>query len=57
MAQRISRAKQSTKASGVPFHLPTSRERTGRLRRPELENVPNGSTKLLPETIATPLIE
>jgi RNA polymerase sigma factor (sigma-70 family) len=32
MAQRISRAKQSIKASGVPFHLPTSRERTERLR-------------------------
>jgi predicted RNA polymerase sigma factor len=32
MAQRISRAKQSIKASGVPFHLPTSRERAQRLR-------------------------
>ena len=27
MAQRISRAKQSIKASGVPFQLPTSQER------------------------------
>jgi RNA polymerase sigma factor (sigma-70 family) len=32
MAQRISRAKQSIKASGVPFRLPTSEERTQRLR-------------------------
>ena len=32
MAQRISRAKQSIKASGVPFGLPTSEERTQRLR-------------------------
>jgi predicted RNA polymerase sigma factor len=32
MAQRISRAKQNIRASGVPFHLPTSRERTERLR-------------------------
>ena len=32
MAQRISRAKQSIKASGVPFRLPTNRERTQRLR-------------------------
>ena len=32
MAQRISRAKQSIKASGVPFRLPTSQERTQRLR-------------------------
>ena len=32
MAQRISRAKQSIKASGVPFRLPTSQERAQRLR-------------------------
>jgi RNA polymerase sigma factor (sigma-70 family) len=32
MAQRISRAKQSIKASGVPFRLPTARERIERLR-------------------------
>jgi RNA polymerase sigma factor (sigma-70 family) len=32
MAQRISRAKQSIKASGVPFQLPTSKERDQRLR-------------------------
>ena len=32
MAQRISRAKQSIKASGVPFQLPTSQERGQRLR-------------------------
>ena len=32
MAQRISRAKQSIKASGVPFQLPTQQERAGRLR-------------------------
>jgi RNA polymerase sigma factor (sigma-70 family) len=32
MAQRISRAKSSIKASGVPFQLPTSRERAQRLR-------------------------
>jgi predicted RNA polymerase sigma factor len=32
MAQRISRAKSSIKASGVPFQLPTSEERTQRLR-------------------------
>jgi len=32
MAQRISRAKNSIKASGVPFRLPTSEERTQRLR-------------------------
>ncbi len=32
MAQRISRAKQTIKASGVPFRLPTSRERIQRLR-------------------------
>ena len=32
MAQRISRAKQSIKASGVPFQLPTSQERSRRLR-------------------------
>ena len=31
MAQRISRAKQSIKASGVPFQLPTSQERAQRL--------------------------
>jgi len=32
MAQRISRAKQSIKASGVPFSLPTNEERAQRLR-------------------------
>ncbi|MGH9403314.1 MAG: RNA polymerase sigma factor, partial [Terriglobia bacterium] len=32
MAQRISRAKQSVKASGVPFQAPTSEERAQRLR-------------------------
>src|SRR5947208_13806048 len=32
MAQRISRAKQTIKASGVPFRLPTSEERAQRLR-------------------------
>jgi predicted RNA polymerase sigma factor len=32
MAQRISRAKQRIKASGVPFGLPTSAERAARLR-------------------------
>jgi RNA polymerase sigma factor (sigma-70 family) len=32
MAQRISRAKSSIKASGVPFRLPTSAERAQRLR-------------------------
>ena len=32
MAQRISRAKNTIKASGVPFRLPTSQERTQRLR-------------------------
>ncbi|MGH7100289.1 MAG: RNA polymerase sigma factor [Stellaceae bacterium] len=32
MAQRISRTKQSIKASGVPFRLPTSQERDQRLR-------------------------
>ena len=32
MAQRISRAKQSIKASGVPFRLPTEQERAQRLR-------------------------
>ena len=32
MAQRISRAKQSIKASGVPFRLPTGEERAERLR-------------------------
>jgi predicted RNA polymerase sigma factor len=32
MAQRISRAKHSIKASGVPFHLPTNQERAQRLR-------------------------
>jgi RNA polymerase sigma factor (sigma-70 family) len=31
MAQRISRAKQSIKASGVPFQMPTDRERVERL--------------------------
>jgi len=32
MAQRISRAKRSIKASGVPFRLPTNQERAERLR-------------------------
>ena len=32
MAQRISRAKQSTKASGVPFQMPTPDEQAARLR-------------------------
>jgi predicted RNA polymerase sigma factor len=32
MAQRISRAKQSIKSSGVPFRLPTKQERADRLR-------------------------
>ena len=32
MAQRISRAKQSIKASGVPFRFPTDQERTQQLR-------------------------
>ena len=32
MAQRISRAKQSIKLSGVPFRLPTNQERAQRLR-------------------------
>jgi predicted RNA polymerase sigma factor len=32
MAQRISRAKQSIKKSGVPFQLPTTEERAQRLR-------------------------
>ena len=32
MAQRISRAKQSIKASGAPFRLPTNEERAQRLR-------------------------
>jgi RNA polymerase sigma factor (sigma-70 family) len=32
MAQRISRAKQSIKNSGIPFQLPTTEERTQRLR-------------------------
>ncbi len=32
MAQRISRAKNNIKASGVPFRLPTSQERVERLR-------------------------
>src|SRR4030095_10270197 len=32
MAQRISRAKQSIKASGVPFRLPSRRDRAERLR-------------------------
>ena len=31
MAQRISRAKQSIKASGVPFRMPTIRDRADRL--------------------------
>jgi RNA polymerase sigma factor (sigma-70 family) len=31
MAQRISRAKQTIKTSGVPFRLPSPQERTGRL--------------------------
>jgi RNA polymerase sigma factor (sigma-70 family) len=31
MAQRISRAKQTIKASGTPFRLPSPHERTGRL--------------------------
>ncbi len=31
MAQRISRAKQSIKSSGIPFSLPTDQERTQRL--------------------------
>ena len=33
MAQRISRAKQRIKASGVPFRMPTAEERAQRLRR------------------------
>ncbi len=32
MAQRISRAKQTIKTSGIPFQLPTPEERTQRLR-------------------------
>jgi RNA polymerase sigma factor (sigma-70 family) len=32
MAQRISRAKQTIKTSGIPFQLPTSEERVERLR-------------------------
>jgi RNA polymerase sigma factor (sigma-70 family) len=32
MAQRISRAKQSIKESGIPFQLPTAEERSQRLR-------------------------
>ena len=32
MAQRISRAKQRIKSSGVPFRMPTADERTDRLR-------------------------
>ncbi len=32
MAQRISRAKQSVKDSGIPFQLPTAKERAQRLR-------------------------
>jgi RNA polymerase sigma factor (sigma-70 family) len=32
MAQRISRAKQTIKTSGIPFQLPTAEERTERLR-------------------------
>jgi RNA polymerase sigma factor (sigma-70 family) len=31
MAQRISRAKQNIKSSGVPFSMPSARERAGRL--------------------------
>ena len=33
MAQRISRAKQRIKTSGVPFRMPTDRERAERLER------------------------
>ena len=36
MAQRISRAKQTIKASGVPFALPKEEERDRRGRRPSL---------------------
>ena len=32
MAQRISRAKQTIKASGIPFRLPSPEERAQRLR-------------------------
>jgi predicted RNA polymerase sigma factor len=32
MAQRVSRAKQTIKASGVPFRLPSANERAERLR-------------------------
>lgn len=32
MAQRISRAKQTIKASGIPFRMPADEERAGRLR-------------------------
>ena len=32
MAQRISRAKQSVKTSGIPFRMPTDQEQTQRLR-------------------------
>jgi RNA polymerase sigma factor (sigma-70 family) len=32
MAQRISRAKQTIKASGIPFTMPDEKERAGRLR-------------------------
>jgi RNA polymerase sigma factor (sigma-70 family) len=32
MAQRISRAKQRIKATGIPFHMPPEEERTDRLR-------------------------
>jgi RNA polymerase sigma factor (sigma-70 family) len=32
MAQRISRAKQTIKSSGIPFQLPTAKERAERLR-------------------------
>jgi RNA polymerase sigma factor (sigma-70 family) len=32
MAQRISRAKQTIKTSGIPFQMPNSEERAGRLR-------------------------
>src|SRR5258708_37478666 len=34
MAQRISRAKQAIKSSGVPFAMPTEAERTERLAGP-----------------------
>src|SRR5208283_5294560 len=32
MAQRISRAKQTIKASGIPFRMPAAAERVGHLR-------------------------